>query len=215
MAAENDCKAATLGIYSREYQSEPANFAGVFIGTGIGGGLILNHQLFTGPTFTAFEIGHMIIDFHGPQCTSGIHGSLEAFASKTAIANRIAAAVKSGKKTVLTSIVDGDLSKLGSRDLKKALKKGDELVTKTLEDTARMTGIGLANLITILNLQTIVLGGGIIEAVGEMMLPTIIKSAATNSFPGAFEGVRIATSKLGDHAGILGAAFLAKSKFGT
>lgn len=213
VTADNDCNIATLGVHEIELESKPESLAGIFIGTGIGGGLILNRKLYTGPTHTAFEIGHMIIDFHGPKCTSGIRGTWEAFAGKHAIARRLADAVKKGRKSKLTDIVDGDLRQLGSRDLRKALKKGDALVEEVVKETAEIIGIGLANLINILNVQTLVLGGGVIEAVGEAMMPTILTSTEKNAFPGSFKGVEIAVSELGDHAGIHGAAVLARNTF--
>lgn len=205
----NDCNVATLGVYHVEYKARPEQMACFFLGTGIGGGLILNRQLYTGPGHTAFEIGHMVLQIDGPECTSGIRGTWEALASRQAITRQIVQAVEKGRETVLTEISKKGLSKIKSRILARALMMEDELVREVITEASRITGIALANVINILNIQQLVLGGGLIEALEEFMLPVIRKSAEEHSFPGAFTGVKINATRLADDAGITGAAVLA------
>jgi glucokinase len=130
-------------------------------------------------------------------------------ASRTALFNQIRAAVKAGQKTILTEILGGDLSKLRSGSLRKAIRKGDKFVEKLVLEAARYTGIAVASLINILNPEVVVLGGGIMEALEEEIFPTITKTARECVMPGTGQGVQIVASKLADNAGVMGAAVLA------
>ena len=118
--------------------------------------------------------------------------------------------MKDGQKTILTEMLGNDLADMRSGDLRKAVRKGDKLVAKIIEEAAEYTGIAVANLINILNPEIVVLGGGVIEALGDEMMDTIQKTAKEHAMPGAMKGVQILESHLGDHAGITGGAVLAK-----
>ena len=183
---------------------------GIFIGTGIGGGLILNGDLYHGHNLTAGEIGHMVIEVNGPKCGCGNRGCFEALASRTAIFREIQAAVKDGQETLLTDMLGKDLSDMRSGDLRKAIRRGDKLATKVVETAAEFAGIGVANLINLLNPEIVVVGGGVIEALADEMMPTLIKAAKEHVMPGTMSGIEIKASKLGDNAGITGAAVLAR-----
>lgn len=206
----NDCNVCTLGVFEKEFKSKPKHLIGIFIGTGIGGGLILNGELFCGHNLTAGEIGHMVIEINGPKCGCGNRGCYEALASRTAIFRRIQAAVKDGQKTLLTDMLGDDLKDMRSGDLRKAIRRGDKFVEKVIEEAAEYTGIGVANLINILNPEVVVVGGGLIEALGDEMMPALVKTAKEHVMPGTFSGIEIKASKLGDDAGITGAAVLAR-----
>lgn len=206
----NDCNVCTLGTFDREYKAKPKNLIGIFIGTGIGGGLIFNGQLYEGHNLTAGEIGHMVIEVNGPKCGCGNRGCLEALASRTAIFRRIQSAVKDGQKTLLTDMLGPNLADMRSGDIRKAIRKGDKFVEKIVEEAAEYAGIGVANLINILNPEIVVVGGGVIEALENEMMPTIIKAAKEHVMSGTMSGIEIEASKLGDHAGITGAAVLAR-----
>ena len=209
---ENDCHVCMLGVYEQELKSKPKNVLGIFIGTGIGGGIIINGDLFAGPNHTAGEIGHMVIDVNGPKCNCGNKGCFEVFAGRMAIFRAIQSAIKNGEKSVLTEMLGEDLKDLRSGDIRKAIKRGDKLAEKVVEEAAQYTGVAVANLVNILNPEIVVLGGGVIEALGDEMLPTITKSAKSNIMPGLFKNVEIVASKLGDNAGITGSAVLARDK---
>ena len=209
---ENDCKACMLGVYEQELKSKPRHVLGVFIGTGIGGGLIINGELYAGGSHTAGEIGHMVIDVNGPKCGCGNKGCFEVFASRLAIFRAIQAAIKGGEKSILTDMLGDDLKDLRSGDIRKAIRRGDKLVEKIVEEAAEYTGIAIANLINILNPEVVVLGGGVIEALSDEMMPAILKSAKAHVLSGTFRNVDIIASKLGDNAGITGGAVLAREK---
>ena len=207
---ENDCNNCTLGVYAKELKSKPRNVVGVFLGTGIGGGLILNGELFSGFNHTAGELGHMVLEVNGPKCSCGNNGCFEALASRTAIFRKIQTAVKDGQKTILTDMLGPNLDDLRSGDLRKAIRRGDKFVDRVVEEAAEYTGIAVANLINLFSPEVVVLGGGIIEALADEMMAIIIETAMDYAMTGTTKGVEILASKLGDNAGIVGGAVLAR-----
>ena len=207
---ENDGNSAALGVFEVELQSKSRHVIGIFIGTGIGGGIIVDGKLYSGFNGTAGEIGHMVIEVGGPKCNCGNRGCFEALASRTAIFRKIHAAVKDGQKTLLTDMLGPELNDLRSGDLRKAIRKGDSFVEKIIEEAAEYTGIAVANLINIFNPQTVVLGGGVIDALGDEMMAIIVETAEDYALSGTSKGNEIVASKTGDDAGIIGAAVLAR-----
>jgi glucokinase len=209
---ENDCTACTLGVHEVELKGRTRNLLGVFLGTGIGGGLILDGRVHRGFNGTAGELGHMVLQVGGPKCGCGNNGCFEALASRTALFREIQQRVKAGEKTLLTEMLGDGLDDLKSGDLRKALRKGDKLVEKVVESAAEYTGIAIANLINILNPEVVVLGGGVIDALEDEMMSIITETALDYAMPGTVKGVEIIASKLGDNAGITGGAVLAKAR---
>jgi glucokinase len=192
---ENDCNASMLGVYEKELPSKPRHAIGIFVGTGIGGGIILDGKLYSGFNRTAGEIGHMVIEVGGPKCNCGNRGCFEALASRTAIFRRITSAVKDGQKTVLTEMLGGDLSELRSGDLRKAIRKGDKFVERVIEEAAEYIGIGVANLINVFNPQVVVLGGGVISALEDEMMAIVVATAEDYAMNGTMAGIDIIASK--------------------
>ncbi|RME92778.1 MAG: ROK family protein [Verrucomicrobia bacterium] len=210
---ENDCNIQALGVHQAELDGKPRHMVGIFLGTGIGAGLILDGRLFSGFNRTAGEIGHMVLDIDGPKCGCGNRGCFEALASRTAIFNRLKEAVAKGRKTALVDMLGPGLKDMRSNDLRKAIeKKKDKLAKKIVEDAARYTGIAVASVINLLNPEVVVLGGGLMEALGEHILPIAEKTARKYAMDGVDKGIRIVASKLGDHAGITGGAVLARMR---
>jgi len=209
---ENDGNICTLGVYEAELKSKPRHVVGIFLGTGIGGGIIIDGKLYSGFNRTAGEIGHMVIEVGGPKCGCGNNGCFEALASRTAIFRKIQAAVKDGQKTILTEMLGDDLNDLRSGDLRKAIRKGDKFTEKVIEEAAEYTGIAVANLINVLNPEVVVLGGGVIDALEDEMMAIIVETAKDNAMSGTTKGIEIIASELGDDAGIIGAAVLARKE---
>jgi glucokinase len=205
----NDCNLCMLGIYVHELKSKPQHVVGVFIGTGIGGGLILNGEPYYG-NHHAGEVGHMVINIAGPKCRCGNNGCFEAIASRTAIFKQIQSAVKEGQKTVLTDMLGDDLKDLRSGDLRKALRRGDKLVDKIIGEAAQFIGVAVGNLVNLFSPEMVVLGGGVIEALEDDILPTVIKTARQHVLAGTEKDLQIVGSKLGDNAGIIGSAVFAR-----
>jgi glucokinase len=208
----NDCQVCALGVHEVELKGKPESLVGIFLGTGLGGGIVMGGKPWSGFNNTAGEIGHMVLQVGGPKCSCGNNGCFEALASRSAIFRQIQTAVKAGEKTALTDIVGEDLTEMRSGDLRKALKRGDRLVGRIVEEAAEYTGIAVANLINIINPEVIVLGGGVIDALADEMMAIIVETAKDYAMPGAAKGVEIVASRLGDQAGITGAAVMARQK---
>jgi glucokinase len=209
---ENDGNIAVLGVHVAELKAKPRNVVGIFVGTGIGGGLIINGELYSGYGHTAGEIGHMVLQVDGPKCGCGNKGCFEALASRTAIFQQIKAAIKDGQKTLLTEMLGEDLADLRSGDLRKAIRRGDKFVDRIIESAAEYIGIASANLVNVLNPEVVVLGGGVIDALQDEMMSVIVETANDYAMPGTMKGVEIIASKLGDDAGITGGAVLARKE---
>ena len=208
--AENDCNVCGLGVYETELDPKPRSMVGIFLGTGIGGGIVLDGRPYSGFNRTAGEIGHMVLEVNGPKCGCGNKGCFEALASRTALFRKIQNAVKDGQKTVLTDMLGPDLTDMRSGDLRKALRRGDKFVEQIVEEAAEYTGIAVANVISILNPEVVVLGGGVMDQLADEMMSIIVETAEDYALPGTMKGIEIRASKLGDDAGITGAAVLAK-----
>ncbi|MCZ7637988.1 MAG: ROK family protein [Verrucomicrobia bacterium] len=207
---ENDCNLQTLGVYAKELQSKPKSLVGIFLGTGIGAGIILDGKPFSGFNRTAGEIGHMVLQVGGPKCACGNRGCFEALASRSAIFKMIESAVKDGQKTALTDLLGPGLEDMRSGDLRKAIKRGDKLVERIVEEAAEYTGIAVANVINLLNPEVVVIGGGLMDALEDDMMAIIVETAHDYAMNGTDHGIEILPSKLGDDAGITGGAVLAK-----
>jgi glucokinase len=207
---ENDGNVCALGVHALEFGGTPRNLIGIFIGTGIGAGIIIEGKLYSGFNKTAGEVGHMVVQVGGPKCGCGNRGCLEAIAGRQAIYRRIQAMIEEGNKSALTEIAGEDFETIRSGDLRKAIKRGDKITRTVLEDAAYYIGIGVANLMNLLNPEKIVLGGGVIDALKDLMLPTIIETAHLHALAGTDKGIQISATKLGDDAGISGAAVLAR-----
>jgi glucokinase len=206
----NDVQAGTMAVQQAGAGKKLNNFVCMFIGTGIGGGLVINGQLYRGAGGMAGEIGHMVVVAEGgPKCGCGNRGCLEAVASRTAVVRRVVAEIEDGRKSVALDLCDGDTKRIRSRILAEAYREGDDLVREVVNDACHYIGIGAANLINVLNPQAVILGGGLIEALGPRMLPRVEKAARSHVISPTDDRVRILDSGLGDDAGIIGAAIAA------
>ncbi len=186
------------------------NVIGIFPGTGVGGAIIIDGKLLTGSQGAAAEIGHMIMQEDGPECGCGNHGCLEALISRRAIERQIREAVKKGDKTIITELTEGDLDQIKSKFLKKALKENDPVVTKIMIRASEVLGTACISLRHILNPDLFVLGGGVVEACGEFMLPIVEKTFSSDPFFSKIDNCKIVQSHLEDDAVILGAVALVR-----
>jgi glucokinase len=209
---ENDGNVCALGVHEVEMEGKPRSLVGIFLGTGIGAGIILGGELHGGFNRTAGEVGHMVLDVGGPKCGCGNRGCFEALASRTAIFRELSDAIRDGAKSHLVDLLGpGEaITDLKSGDLRKALRKGDKLVQKVVEAAAEYTGIAVGNIINFVNPEVVVLGGGVMDALQDEMIAIIEATARDYAMTGTAEGIRIVPSKLGDKAGITGAAVLAR-----
>lgn len=210
---DNDVNVGTLGEHVFGAGKGFQNVVGIFVGTGIGGGIILQGELFHGASKTAGEIGHIIVKAGGPRCGCGTRGCLEALASRTAMAKQFQKAiVKKGKKSVISELTGGDLGTIRSGVLAKAIRLNDKLTLKIIKKATKYLGIGIGSIVNFLNPEMIVLGGGVVEALDDTFLNDIRAAAEKYSLPNTLNGVQIVPAKLGDNSGILGAAALARQR---
>ena len=210
---ENDVHMGALGIKHFGIGKEAQNMLAVFLGTGIGGGLIFNHKLYRGSNYSAGEIGHIKVMDGGPVCGCGNRGCFEAVASRTAIVKRIKKDIANKKKCSLKELVD-KRKPIKSGALSLAVKNGDKVVIDSISYSCQMTGKVLSNINNLLNLDLIVLGGGVIEAMSGFMIPLIKESFYNNSLDASVHGLKIVATKLKDDAALLGGIALAQEFIG-
>ena len=207
---DNDVNVAVYGEYKLGAGENARDLLGVWIGTGIGGGLILNGQLYQGSFMTAGEIGHTVLFPGNPPGTR----SLEQNCSRTNIVDRILKLIRSNHKSIVPSLVDGDLSQVKSKTIAKAYQMGDELTVEVVDNAAELLGVSIAGVVTLLSLGRVVLGGGLTEALGDALVDKVKKSVRAHVFPEKCRAVKVVGTKLLDEAGILGAALIAYEKLG-
>ena len=203
----NDCNAGTLAEHTFGAARGANSVVGLFMGTGLGGGLVLNSQLVTGENHQAAELGHMIISPGGRPCGCGNRGCLEAYASKSGISRALIHAVNcEGRETALTHLCQGGLKRLRSGALRKAYLAGDPLCKEVLHQAVEYLGYGVGSFITILGPNMVVLGGGVMEALGNELLPLVKEAASRAVFPASIlADTEICLAALEDDAVALGA----------
>jgi glucokinase len=206
---ENDVNLGAIGIKNFGIGKKATNLLAVFIGTGIGGGLILNGKIYRGSNFVAGEIGHILVDKNGPVCGCGNIGCFEAVASRTAMVNKIIDDINSGEESLLASKVNAN-EKIKSKSLATAVMGNDKVVVKRITEGCGVIGGVLASLANLMNFDMIVLGGGLIEALGDFMMPEIESAFHNHILSASAEGLKIVQSKLGDDAAIWGGISLAE-----
>jgi glucokinase len=206
---ENDVQAGVYGELRAGALRGKLNAVGVFVGTGVGGGIVIDGKLYRGATGSAGEVGHMILQEGGAACGCGNYGCLEALASRTAMAKDAIVQAATGKAPVLYSLAGSDLRKCRSSVLFEAIEGGDKGVKKAVDRAATWLGIGLANIVYVLNPEAIVVGGGVVTRFGNKFLDRAIASMEDHLMPGLSSSVKVLLSELGDLAVPTGAACIA------
>jgi glucokinase len=204
---ENDANAAAYGEKVAGAGAEFGNFVMLTLGTGIGGGLVVNNKLLP----VAAELGHTTVNTSGPQCGCGNLGCLESYASATAIIGSAVSAIEKGASSILRDSFQGNFYKISAEDIYKAALEGDPLARSVLRDAGKALGIGIANLINIMSPEAVILTGGLLGA-WNIYIDVAIAEASKRAFPELFSKVRIIPSSLGDDAGTLGIAALVFEK---
>lgn len=203
--ADNDVNIAVYGEWRAGIAKSRSNLLGVWVGTGVGGGLILNAQLHRGAHYSAGEIGHMIII---PGAHMGSR-SVEHNCSRTAIVHQLGKLIRANHQSMLTSLTDGKLGKVKSKVLAVAYEQGDDLVRTVIDDSADLLGMAIANVVTLLSLDMVVLGGGLVQAIGKPYVDIVRDAVRREAFPATLRKIKIEASVLGDDAGIVGAGLMA------
>jgi len=206
---DNDANCATYGEWWLGAGRGTQQLVGLTLGTGIGGGVVLNGEIYHGASDVAGEIGHMTIDSNGRRCKCGNYGCLEQYASGPAIAERAVEGLESGAVSMLTEMVDGKLELITAATVYEAAVLSDAYATEVMRDTARFLGAGVANIINILNPEMVVVAGGVTRA-GEHLFEPLRAEVRRRAFRSAQEICRIVSGELPGTAGVVGAAAVFK-----
>jgi len=204
---DNDANVAALGEYYFGGVTGVANLLYVCVGTGIGGGIIIDGQLYHGASGSAGEIGHMTIDINGTRCPCGNFGCWETLASGTALARDAVKQIKAGAQTSILDFADGKLDEVSANRVFLAAKDGDRLANEMISQTGYYLGIGLVNLINIFNPQLILIGGGLAR-MGQLLLAPATKVVKKRAYELPAGAARIELARLGADAEALGAVAL-------
>lgn len=211
VALDNDVNCGTLAEARLGAGRGATCMVGYFVGTGLGGGIVIGGQLHRGLRGCAGELGHETVRANGRRCGCGKRGCLEAYCSKTAFARRLNRMInRRGMKSTITEYVDDPSFKtLKSKALAKAYREGDAVVCAVVDKGVRMLGVAVANMMAVLAPDCIVLGGGVMDALGKELLSKVEEAALEHLFALQPRDLRLRLSALGDDAVALGAALLA------
>ena len=204
-ALDNDANCAMLGEHWVGAAMGASNAVCFTIGTGIGGGIVVNGKLVHGASDAAAEIGHITIDVNGRRCGCGNDGCLEAYASGPAIARRACEAIEAGAVSEISTMACNDPSAITAQTVFEAAARGDALADELVRDTARYLGVGIANMLNIMNPEVVVICGGGTQAGDHLFVP-LRREVARRAFKPAVEACRIVPGALPGTAGVVGAA---------
>ena len=209
---DNDANCATYGEWWLGAARGGRNVIGITIGTGVGGGIIIDRQVYHGSTDAAGEIGHITIDLNGRRCGCGNYGCLEAYASGTAIALRAREALHNDESSILPSLVGGDPARITAAVVYQAAGEGDALALEIVRDTAKYLGAGLANLLNVFNPDIVVVAGGVTHA-GDALFGPLRTEVRRRAFRSVSDACRIVPGTLPGTAGVVGAvaSFIAQT----
>ncbi len=204
---DNDANCATWGEYWLGAGRKTRHLVGVTIGTGIGGGVVLDGRLVRGASASTGEVGHMTIDFSGRRCKCGNYGCLEAYASGPNIAARAREGLEAGVDSTLLAVADGDLERITAVTVYEAARQGDAYAIEVMHETAKLLGAGIANIVNVLNPDMIVIVGGVTRA-GDLLFHPLRSEVRRRAFRSAEQVCRIVPGELPETAGVIGAAGL-------
>jgi glucokinase len=202
---DNDANCAVFGEWWRGAARGASYVVGLTIGTGIGGGIVLDGKVYHGTSDIAGEFGHTTIDLNGRRCKCGNYGCLEAYASGPAIAARAIEGIEAGVETSLPQYVKGDLGRITAQVVYEAAHDGDPFALETVRETAKLLGAGVANLVNIFNPEVVVICGGVTLA-GDKLFTPLAGEVKRRAFKPAWEACRIVPGALTGTAGVYGAA---------
>jgi glucokinase len=214
---DNDVNVGAVGEHRFGAGRGADDIVTMFVGTGIGGGLVLDGKLRTGFRYSAGEVGHMVLVDGGPLCGCGERGHAEALASRTAIERYIVEARAVGGASEVDAepapVAATDQEQITSGDLLVALEAGDEAVRAAIALAQHYLGLMVANCVNIIDPEVVVIGGGVLEKLGDAYLEPV-RAVAQQHFINKdnIDSVRIVRAELGDHSGVIGAAVLASQR---
>ena len=208
----NDVNLGVLGEFKFGAARGYKNVVGFFVGTGVGGGLILNGELYTGNQFKAGEYGHMIIDPEGPLCNCGQRGCLESYSSKQGMSAYVRQQVSRGRESMLAEAVSEGVFR--SKQLKKALAANDAVAQEAVDRACHYLAVATGSMINVISPDLILYGGGIIEALGDLFLEKVLKEVDRYCMPAIRSTVELKNASLGDDSVVYGCLALIEEQLG-
>lgn len=208
VVVENDVNVGTFAEHRRGSAQGALDVLGVFVGTGVGGGLLLGGELRRGPAGLAAEIGHMIVRPDGRACRCGGRGHLEVYAGRAAMERRARTLESRGRDTALVDLAPA--SRMTSSVFAKALASRDLLATELIDEAVAALGIAIAGAVTLLDLPQVVLGGGLADRLGASFVGRVEQAARSRVYRES--AVHVTPTALGDRGGAVGAALFAMER---
>jgi len=213
---ENDVNVGVMGEYALGAGQGAKELVGIFVGTGIGGGIIIGGRLYLGARGAAAEVGHIVVEINGPRCGCGNRGCAEALASRTAMERDVRAAIRRGEESIVLKLMkERGRKRMTSSIIQRALKAHDPVMEEVMEHAQFCLGILVANVVNMLDPECVIIGGGIAARLGKDYV-TPIRKTAYQYFLRRHDArrVKIIPGVLGDNAGPLGAVVLARQRLG-
>jgi len=205
---ENDANAAAYGEFIAGAGKGTNNFVMITLGTGVGGGVIIDGKIFAGSNYAGTELGHTVIAMDGEICTCGRHGCWEAYASATALIRQTKQAMIKYADSIMWKLCGGDINAVNGVTAFDAMRKGDTAGKAVVDKYIYYIGVGIANNINIFQPEVIAIGGGISKEGDNLILPLKEFVKGENYARNIEKKAEIKTADLGNDAGIIGAAFL-------
>lgn len=212
IAIGNDVQVAIMGEHAFGAAEGHSRAVGIWVGTGVGGGLIVDGELDRGHRGAAGEIGHMVLDENGPECPCGRKGCAEAYSSRTSMERDVKALISAGKKSVIPALMkEKKKTRMTSSVMERALEANDAVMKQVLARAQHHLGLLAGNIVNLYDPEVIVIGGGVAARLGEAFVAPIRETARTRFLKPDPKGkVTITHATLGDYSGALGATVLAK-----
>ena len=208
---ENDANCAAIAeCVAGAAKNEPYVVV-ITIGTGIGGGVIIDNKLYTGFNGAGGELGHVVIQMDGEECTCGRKGCWESYSSATALIRQTVRAAAENPQSLINSMVEEDLGRISARTAFDAARMGDETAKRVVDQYIEMLAEGLANMINIFQPNVVVLGGGVSKEGENLLAPLREKIKSRTYCSEGVENTRIEAARFGNDAGIIGAALVSKA----
>ncbi|MFH1857781.1 MAG: ROK family protein [Candidatus Omnitrophota bacterium] len=206
---DNDVNVMALGEAAFGAARGFANVVCLTLGTGVGGGLILEGEIYRGASLSAGEVGHIPVTRKGPQCACGSQGCLETYVGNQAIVRRAAERILAGEQSLASQLVDGKLNQLTPEVLSQAAREGDHLACSVWKEIGGWLGFALTGIVHVYNPDRIVIGGGVAEA-GEILFGPLRETLREYAMDFPLKHLKVVKAKLGNDAGVIGASVLAR-----
>ena len=204
---ENDANAAAVGELKFGAGKGLKNFIMITLGTGVGGGFIIDGKIFRGEQGGAGEIGHTTINYNGPLCNCGNHGCVEAHVGQRYLSRRVAEQLKSHPESLINKLINGDTEKLEPKIISQAAEQGDKFALQVWQETGMYVGVAVASAFNLFDVATLIVGGGVAKA-GKPLFDSIEETIKLRALTTIKQRTKVLHAQLENSAGILGAAAL-------